>query len=75
MRGTARAESFSSPGAPIVTDTIFHRLTPRAATPTVAQHFERKAPSVKATYSALLQAVEKLGPFQEDPKKRAYASG
>jgi hypothetical protein len=43
--------------------------TPRAAVPTVAQHFEGKAPSVKATYAALIKAAKKLGPFREDPKK------
>jgi hypothetical protein len=42
---------------------------PRPAVPTVAQHFEGKAPSVKATYAALLKVAKRLGPFQEDPKK------
>ncbi|HEX5009325.1 MAG TPA: DUF5655 domain-containing protein [Planctomycetota bacterium] len=38
-------------------------------TPTVAQHFEGRAPAVKATYDAVLAAARKLGPFEEDPKK------
>ena len=38
-------------------------------TPTVAQHFEGRAPAVKATYDALLKAAKKLGPFQEQAKK------
>lgn len=37
--------------------------------PTVAQHFEGRAPAVKATYNAILKTAKKLGPFQEDPKK------
>ena len=39
------------------------------SSPTVAQHFENRDPSVKATYAAILEAAKKLGPFQEDPKK------
>lgn len=37
--------------------------------PTVAQHFEGRAPAVQATYQAILAAARKLGPFTEDPKK------
>ena len=37
--------------------------------PTVAAHFTKSAPSVKATYSALLKASRVFGPVREDPKK------
>jgi len=40
-----------------------------ATTPTVAQHFEGRAPSVKQTYAAILKAAKALGPCAEDPKK------
>ena len=40
-----------------------------SASPTVAQHFADRAPSVRATYDAVLAAARKLGPFEEDPKK------
>ena len=42
---------------------------PRAPSPDVARHFEGRAPSVKATYAALLRAAKTLGPFAEDPKQ------
>ena len=41
----------------------------RTSTPTVAQHFEGRAPSVRATYQAVLAAAKRLGPFEEDPKQ------
>ena len=43
--------------------------TAAATTPTVAQHFEGRAPSVKQTYAAILKAAQALGPCTEDPKK------
>lgn len=36
---------------------------------TVRQHFTDRAPSVCATYLAILEAAKKLGPVREDPKK------
>ena len=42
---------------------------PAASTPSVARHFEHRAPSVKTTYAAVLAAAKKLGPVEEDPKK------
>jgi hypothetical protein len=36
---------------------------------TVAEHFERSAPSVRSTYGAILNAARKLGEVREDPKK------
>lgn len=36
---------------------------------TVKQHFENRAPEVKATYAALLRAAKKLGAVKEEPKK------
>jgi hypothetical protein len=36
---------------------------------TVAQHFEDRTPTVRATYDRILAAVKRLGPFQEEPKK------
>jgi uncharacterized protein DUF5655 len=35
----------------------------------VAEHFENRAPAVKATYSAILKAAKKLGPVTEEPKQ------
>lgn len=40
-----------------------------SATPTVASHFEKSAPSVNATYRALLKASRELGPVREEAKK------
>lgn len=37
--------------------------------PTIAQHFEGKAPAVKATYVKILAATRTIGPFHEEPKK------
>lgn len=37
--------------------------------PTVAEHFENRAPEVKATYAAILRAAKKLGPVSEEAKK------
>jgi Domain of unknown function (DUF5655) len=37
--------------------------------PTVAQHFDGRNPSVKAVYTAILKAAKTLGPVREDPKK------
>jgi len=39
------------------------------AEPTVAQHFEGRAPAVAQTYAKLLAAARKLGPVREEPKK------
>ncbi|HVQ38637.1 MAG TPA: DUF5655 domain-containing protein [Pyrinomonadaceae bacterium] len=36
---------------------------------TVREHFEGRAPEVKATYSAILNAARKLGPVKEEAKK------
>lgn len=36
---------------------------------TIQQHFENRAPEVKAIYSAILKAANKLGPVQEEAKK------
>lgn len=40
-----------------------------SASPTVQQHFDKCSPAISATYSRLLDAASKLGPFHEDPKK------
>ena len=43
---------------------------PKASTThTIAEHFEGREPSVKATYARILAASRKLGPFHEEPKK------
>jgi hypothetical protein len=36
---------------------------------TINEHFENRAPEVKATYSAILNAAKKLGPVKEEAKK------
>jgi hypothetical protein len=36
---------------------------------TVHQHFEGRAPAVRAVYDRLLAAARRFGPFQEEPKK------
>jgi len=36
---------------------------------TVKEHFTDRAPSVKATYQAILKATRKFGPVKEDAKK------
>jgi hypothetical protein len=36
---------------------------------TVEQHFENRAPEVKATYAAILKAAKKLGPVKEGPEE------
>jgi hypothetical protein len=36
---------------------------------TVKEHFENRAPEVKATYTAILKAAKKLGPVKEEAKK------
>jgi len=36
---------------------------------TVREHFENRAPEVKATYAAILKAAKKLGPVKEEAKK------
>ena len=36
---------------------------------TVAQHFEDRAPAVRAIYDRILAAAKRCGPFQEEPKK------
>lgn len=35
----------------------------------VNEHFDDRAPEVKATYAAILKAAKKLGPVSEEPKK------
>jgi Domain of unknown function (DUF5655) len=35
----------------------------------VKEHFTDRAPSVKATYEAILKAAKRLGPVKEEPKK------
>ena len=37
--------------------------------PTVKEHFENRAPEVKATYAAILTAAKKFGPVKEEAKK------
>jgi hypothetical protein len=36
---------------------------------TVKEHFENRAPEVKATYDAILKAAKKIGPVMEEAKK------
>jgi uncharacterized protein DUF5655 len=36
---------------------------------TVSEHFDNRAPEVKATYAAILKAAKKLGPVSEEAKK------
>lgn len=36
---------------------------------TIKEHFENRAPEVKATYAAILNAAKKLGPVKEEAKK------
>jgi hypothetical protein len=36
---------------------------------TIKEHFENRAPEVKATYAAILKAAKKLGPLNEEAKK------
>ncbi len=36
---------------------------------TVGEHFENRAPEVRASYNAILNASRKLGAVREDPKK------
>lgn len=36
---------------------------------TIQEHFENRAPEVKATYAAILKAAKKLGPVKEEAKK------
>ena len=36
---------------------------------TVKEHFENRAPEVRATYAAILKAAKKLGPVKEEAKK------
>jgi hypothetical protein len=36
---------------------------------TVKEHFENRAPQVKAIYAAILKAAKKLGPVKEEAKK------
>jgi hypothetical protein len=36
---------------------------------TIKAHFTDRAPSVKATYEAILKVARKLGPVKEEPKK------
>jgi hypothetical protein len=38
-------------------------------THSVNEHFENRAPSVRATYQAILKASKSFGPVIEDPKK------
>jgi hypothetical protein len=36
---------------------------------TVAEHFEKRAPEVEATYAAILKAAKKFGPVKEEAKR------
>jgi hypothetical protein len=36
---------------------------------TVSQHFEGRAPAVRAIYRRITSAARAVGPFREDPKK------
>lgn len=36
---------------------------------TVSEHFENRAPEVKATYDAILKAAKRIGPVKEEAKK------
>ena len=36
---------------------------------TINEHFENRAPEVKATYAAILKAAKKFGPVKEEAKK------
>src|ERR1700674_1263434 len=36
---------------------------------TIKEHFENRAPEVRATYAAILNAAKKLGPVKEEAKK------
>jgi hypothetical protein len=36
---------------------------------TIKEHFENRAPEVKAIYAAILKAAKKLGPVKEEAKK------
>ena len=40
-----------------------------SSTPTVASHFAKSAPPVRATYDAVLAAARALGPVREEAKK------
>jgi hypothetical protein len=40
-----------------------------AGKPTVAAHFAKSSPSVRATYDAVVRAARELGPMSEAPKK------
>ena len=42
---------------------------PDKAAHTVAAHFEKSTPAVKAIYKAILKAARELGPVREEPKK------
>src|SRR6185295_9469694 len=44
-------------------------MTTDASGFTVGQHFEGRAPAVRAAYDRILDAARRLGPFQEEPKK------
>lgn len=44
-------------------------MPPIPGSPTVASHFEKAGPSVRATYQALLKASRELGTVHEEPKK------
>jgi hypothetical protein len=41
----------------------------RAAIYTVGQHFEGRAPAVRAIYRQITSAAKAVGPFKEEPKK------
>jgi hypothetical protein len=45
------------------------KLPMDALTHTVKEHFENRAPEVKATYAAILKAAKQLGPVKEEAKK------
>jgi hypothetical protein len=44
-------------------------MSPTATTPTVDQHFDRRAPVVRTIYDAIVSASRRFGDVVEDPKK------
>ena len=45
------------------------KAAPAGSTPSVQQHFDKRAPDVRAIYDRILAAAGKLGPVREAPKK------
>lgn len=44
-------------------------MSPTSTSSVLQRHFQGRDPNVAATYGALLQAVRRLGPVTENPKK------